>query len=50
MMLSTEERFLATRHMKLPLIIELLDMSEVIYLLKIEKKIDEKLSKDQAYI
>lgn len=29
MMLSTEERLVATRHMKLPTIIELLDMSQV---------------------
>lgn len=31
MMLSTEERLVATRHMKLPTIIELLDMSQVWY-------------------
>ena len=29
MMLNTEERLIATRHMKLPTIIELLDMSQV---------------------
>lgn len=29
MMLDTDQRFAATRHMKVPTIVELLDMSEV---------------------